>query len=705
MLIAQGLIFAIIFGVVAAVSLPSAFAYAHEDAIPVTAVAQLAPGSVEKVFGTVSPNQSSVIVVFDYTDSQGQSVTGRHVESFWFNDSTGRALVEMGANSSSSPTIATGGEPYPAVGTPTGFQYESGDRIAILGKVVAQGNVTILQAQAVGGSPTTLVHSSLAFDAAFFGVPLAVCAIAIAAGFALTSSRLNVHNRNLPSWKLKRPKQLHAPPSSDDVRWSDNSVIAGLRRTGLVLIGVSIGLAALWVVVVLSPIPFSDPVYTSVLVGAPLALLFTLVFGGSDSWYARHGLRRVGLGTAGLYLDYRYPPKGARSYLAWSDIRELEAPMAISRRSMKADTALGSEYVHYLDPDLMRLIRECFEAARVPYRDQRAPLRPSVASLTGSGPPASVAEIHWQVNPLRARWMHIGLLLLVLEIPALATLVFAFPDLLFTQAVVLFLFPGFAGAQFLYLGYRSIQEVGLSSAGFSLRERKGERTVLWADIAELTPSSRGFRYKTATGFAEAVPLVDASVVADVANRLNRVRGDDTGTSRVAPPPESSWQPNPVHRRSRNLFLLLLLVPLAVSLVGVSLAILAPLDPFAFFLIVLPVLPAIFALYPAVWWRQSPSRVAVTADALHVDFGPGRPTPGRVSALRLTAIASLVGREPAEGPSALLGLSSLNVTARTQAGIRLDTGFVSPELGRLLASRLAPDQLTEWQVTASAVPGH
>ncbi len=461
MLILQGLVFALIFAVVAAISLPASFANAHEDAIPVTMVADLAPGSVEKVFGTVSPNQSSVIVVFNYTDSEGSTVTGRHVEDFWFNDSTGRVLVQMGANSSSTPTIGPGGQPYPSTGTPTGFQYASGDRIAILGKVVALGNVTVLQAQAVGGSPTTLVHSSLTFDEAYFTVPLVICGAVIATGFALTSKRLKVHIQNLPAWKLKRPKQLRDSPPTDDVHWTDNRAVSALQRIGLVLNGVSAGLAVLWVVVVLSPIPFRDPVYTSVLVGVPFALIFTLVYGLSNTWYARHGVLRVGLGSTGLHIDYRRAPKGARSYLAWSDIRELEAPMVLSRRSMKIDTPLGSEYVHYLDPGLMAVVRQGFEAARVPIRDRTAPLRPSVASLTGSGPPASVAQVDWRVNPLRMRWMRLGGTLLLLEVPAVATLIFLFPEPFFNQGVALFFLPAVLGAQFLYAGYAAIREVGL----------------------------------------------------------------------------------------------------------------------------------------------------------------------------------------------------------------------------------------------------
>ncbi|HEY6237778.1 MAG TPA: hypothetical protein VIZ68_01145, partial [Thermoplasmata archaeon] len=212
LLIFQGAMFLLIFGVVAATSVPAGIAGSQLNAMSVTTVAQLGQSGTAKVFGTVSPGQSTVIVVFSYRDSTGTTQSGRHVEDFWFNDSTGPALIQMGLNSSSSPSIAAGGEPYPTVGTPTGFQYESGDPISIIGNVVHSGNETILQASEVAPSPGAFYHHSDLFDAAFFGIPISASSAALVAGVFLTRHRLRLHGLHLPQWAAKRPKQLAAAP-------------------------------------------------------------------------------------------------------------------------------------------------------------------------------------------------------------------------------------------------------------------------------------------------------------------------------------------------------------------------------------------------------------------------------------------------------------------------------------------------------------
>jgi hypothetical protein len=704
LLILQGATFLIIFGFIAALTVPAGIAGSQLNAMPVSTVAQLGPSGTAKVFGTVSPGQSTVIVVFSYRDSTGTSQTGRHVEDFWFNDSTGVALIQMGPNSSSSPSIATGGEPYPSVGTPTGFQYESGDPISVIGNVVHSGNETIIQATEVAPAPGAFSHHSDVFDAAFFGIPISVSSAALVAGVFLTRHRLRLHELHVPQWAAKRPKQLASAPPTDSVTWADNPYAGRMRSMGIAALGGFAGLLGTFLVVVLSPIVFPDALYYGVLFGAPIALIFSGVYGLVYLSSSRSSPRRLGVSRSGLYFDFQKPPKNARTFVAWGDVRELEAPLSQNRRAVKLDTPLGAEYVQGLTPEVIAFLRDQFEAARLPYRDSSAPIRPSVASLLGTGAPAVVAETEWAPNPLRPRWMRRGVLLLLLEIPTFAAFLLVFARIGVNQGDALFFFPLIIGAQTLYSGAGAVRAVGISSFGFSLRERKGERTIPWSEIAELTPMSRGLRYKTATGFAEAIGLLDRSVVDAIVDGLNRARGTPSvGVPAPVPPPVGAWRPNPVHRTARALLLLLLVGPAVPIGVSVAWIFLEPFDPIVIFGIGLPGIVMIFALYPAILWRGSPVRIATTSEALFVDYGRTKLDPGRFEMLRFSNIASAMtsGRSAVETatPSGYLGITSTTLTLRTVAGVNLTVGAISPPLARSIAARLRPEQMREWKPPA------
>lgn len=696
MLVMQGAMFLAIFLAVGLLTLPGTLANAHENSIPVTSVSALSPGTQEKVSGTVSPNQSVVILVFDYTDSSGQTVVGRHVESFWLNDSSGRVLILMGSNSSSTPTIANGGQPYPSSNDPSGFEYVSGDQISVLGNVGLQGNELVLTAIAVGPSPGALVHADLVFQEFFIGIPAAIASVVIAIGVFWTRSRLALHNRNLIAWKAKRPKALENAPPSDEIRWFENAYLRTLRRMAWALNLASLAVVVVFLIVVVSPIPFPDSTYFGVLVGTPIVLIFTGTFGVGQYFASRRGLRRIGLSSKGVYFDWSKPPKNSRPFVAWSDIRELEAPTAADRHTVKLDTPLGQEYVNYVDSELIRRLRIEFESARVPYRDQSAPIRPSVESLTGSGPPGIVADVTWSHNTLRPRWALYGILGLSAEIPLVPLLLLKFPELLSNQGVALFFLPGLFGAQFLYLSYRMVREIGTSNAGIHLKERTGERTILWSDIAEFTPAWRGFRYKTFSGFAEGVPLLDAPDVERLVDALNHARGVEAGTSTFLPPPESAWVRNSIRARAQLLFVLMFGVPVSLGILGAVLLIALPPNPNWVLLIGFACIPAVFSMYPAAWWRASPVRIAFTSDAVFVD-SPGKSRPGRLRAMRYSTISSLKGEEPVGGTSVVPGMKSYLLTVKTKAGLVLDTGFVSPEVARAFAGRLKGDQLTEWKI--------
>jgi hypothetical protein len=120
-LLTFGVILTVMFGLVAATILPVEVDRAQLEGLSISPVSSLSPGSTAKISGYVSAGQGTVIVIFSYKDSTGTPQTGRHVEPFWMNDSTGRVLVEMGSNGSTDPAIDSGGVPYPSNATPTGF--------------------------------------------------------------------------------------------------------------------------------------------------------------------------------------------------------------------------------------------------------------------------------------------------------------------------------------------------------------------------------------------------------------------------------------------------------------------------------------------------------------------------------------------------------------------------------------------------------
>jgi hypothetical protein len=702
MLVLQGMLFLVIFLFVGAVTTASIVAELQLNSMPVTAVDHLGTGSSAKVFGTVSPGQGTVITVFSYS---GGSDNGRHVENFWFNDSTGRAWVEMGSNYSTSPTIASGGEPYPSSGAATGFQYESGNPISIIGTVMVQGNETILQASAVAASPSGFSQHNTTDQLLIFGIPSIVSALVLGVGLALGRSRVRASTLNLPHWALRRPKTLLLPPPSDDIRWLENPKLARFRRMAWGATGATVVLVILFLIIVVSPIQFPQSVFLAGLVLTPILLIVTVVTALSDFYTLRHALHRLGTSPAGIYLDYRHPRQNDRTYLAWTDVRELEAPLPMNRQAFALDTPLGKEFIQNVSPEMMAQVRTQFEAARVSFRDSAAPLRPSVASLLGTGPPASIAETTWTTNALVARWIRYGILLLACEIPAAAAFVLTWRLIGLNQGTYLFFLPAIVGAQTIYFGLSAPREVGISTIGFSIRERSGERSVLWADVAELTPWARGFRYKTFTGFAEALGRIDSAAVSAIVAGLSRARGFDPLEPPPPPPPESAWVENPVHHSAARLLSLFIGLPLALVVASVVSLVRYPLNAYGIFGVALPWIAMVFALYPLILRRQSPLRVAFSSGALFVDWGERETGPNVLRVLRATSIGKLLADVSASAPPRrFLGITSYPLTVRTTAGINLSVGAISPEIARMIASRLRPDQLADDTLRGIPSPG-
>jgi len=698
MLLFMGVFFALAFSVTLALSLPGDIAGIQANGIPVTTASHLSTGATEKVYGAVSPGQGIVIAVFSYQDSLGNSVTGRHVEPFWFNDSTGRVLVQMGSNYSTAVAIHSDGHAYPSNGSPAGFSYGSGDPIAIIGTVSTSGNLTVLQATNVADAPTAFSRATVAGDLEFFVPLFGVPTVVAVTGWGWQRGRLREHLLQLPQWTSKRPKALGAPPPRDEIRWLENPYPRRLRTVSIGLHVLSAGWVTLFLVVVVSPIAFPYAAFLATIAVVPIGLLFSLIFGVSLGSAAKRAPRRIGLSDNGVYLDYPSPPKNARSYIAWIDVRELEAPTQVNKRAAKVDTPLGTEYLLSLDPAILPELRAAFEAGRTPFRDRSAPIRPSVASLLGTGAPRSVAEVSWTPNPMRTRWMRNGALLLLLEIPALLLLAWLWPRIGFGQGDVLFILPAMVGVSQLWTGYTAVRAVGVSTVGIGLRERRGERTVLWSDIEQLTPMARGFRYRTYSGFAEAVPMVDATLVSSIAEAMAPARGIPSSPVPPSPPPESLWISNPVRRRARAYLVLFLVLPIGLMTAGVIWGALRPSDPNWVLLATLPSVVLVFSIYPFVLYRASPVRIAVTPDALFVDFGSRRPGPGDLRAIRLSEIARLTSSVGRDQPTqTTLGLPAVPILVITTGGVVLSGGTVSPELARPIEARLRPDQLKDWKV--------
>jgi hypothetical protein len=693
----QSVLILAVFGILGTVLFAGAYSSLQADGAPITPVGHLAPGSDAKVVGWVSANQSVVITVFQYS-SGGNSITGRHVEPFWMNDSTGRVLVEMGSNYSDAVTIGDSGHPYPPTGPPTGFVYASGDAISVYGEVVRVGNLTEIEASGVAVGPSGFSVNPPLFYEAFFAIPLAVGTAGILVGVVLGSSRGRAHLRHVGAWSSRRPAELLPPPPSDPIAWTTNRYAAHVRAVFWGTTAVGIGAAAGFLLFLFAPIDIAPDTGSLVFLSTSILALFGLIFGLSFGSASRKAIVRLGTSPAGLYVDYRKLPRGARTFFAWSDVRELEAPIAANRRTIALGTPFGTDYLLNLDVEMAALVRAQFETARVPYRDPSAPIRPTVGSLLGAGAPAALSpELDRRTNPLRLRSLRYALLFGAVQVPVLIPFVWVTERIGINQGDSLFFFPLIAAVASLTAYRNAPREVGFSSAGFSLYERKGVRTVLFADIAEMTPAPRGFRYKTFTGFAETIPLLDPGLVAEISARLATSRGAAPPRSGLWPPPETAWTPNPVRVWASGLTALFLVLPSVMIAIGVVGLWFEPENVNWFLLAILPIVIFVGALVPYSVRANAPRRIAIASGALYVDWGAASAGPGKLVSTSWSDVAELsTGGADVAVPPRGAGIRSVPVQVLTRGGSRLSVGQLTPESARSIAARLRPDQLTGWK---------
>ncbi|MCI4323023.1 MAG: hypothetical protein L3K03_03225 [Thermoplasmata archaeon] len=694
----MGVFFTLVFGAVTVLLVPTAYAHLQRDELTPTPVSQLQSGMTAKVAGFVSPGQGAVIVEFTYKDATGNPESGYHVENFWLNDSTGRVLIEMGSNDS-PPAILSGGEPYPANGTTTGFQYESGDPIVIIGTVTPVPGGLAIQAVIVAQSTSEIVSSNdFEITAPLFGGSAGFGVAVLIAGVILTRQRVQLHLQNLPKFVSLRPKELHAAPTGEAIVWTENHYPRTLRWISFVSLGIAGASTVAFLVVTLAPLPFSSVVFLVIPGVSLVVMLFGYVFGLSYQSQYRSAVARVGVSSTGIHFDYPRPPKNRRTYLAWVDIRSLEAPLAMNRRAAQFETDLGTEYAFNLDDSLPVAIRAAYEQARTRTTGVGpvGAFTPTLDTLRSGTVPLPVGRAVWYRNKLRDRFFRYVAVLVVVQIALIPVAIWLYDKIGLNQGTALPFYPTIFALVQARIAWRAPKEVGVSDAGFTLRGTTGERTTAWENIAEFVPQPRGIRTKSTAGVVETFTLIDADAVRFILAGFEQRRGGNSSVATTAMSPAAGdWISNPLHEYAGVLVLLLLGGPAVVMGFSAYFAAINPLNVLAVLGAILPAIVFVFALFPYAIWKYSPVRVALTGSGIVADYGRRDPGPGVVSTLRFEAIARATPgsqSEPMVDDSLFFPMGKpRSISLATRAGVQFSLGPVGPGIEKAVLARLSMEQ--------------
>jgi hypothetical protein len=698
MLVLMGVMFTLMFGLIALLIVPTAYAHLQRDELTPTAVSQLQAGTTAKVAGFVSPGQGTVLVEFTYKDSTGTPQSGYHVENFWVNDSTGRVLIEMGSNAS-PPPILSGGQPYPTNGTTTGFQYESGDPIVIIGTVTSVSGGVALEAIVVAQSTSEIVsYNDFEIDAPLFGGSVGIGVAVLIAGLLLTRQRVQLHLQNLPKFVSLRPKELHSAPTGEAVAWTENHYPRTLRSIYLVSLAIAGASTVAFLVVAFAPIAFSSLVFLVVPLVSLFGMLFGYIFGLSYRSQYRSAVARIGVSSAGIHFDYPRPPKNQRTYLAWVDIRSLEAPVAMNRRAAQFETDLGTEYAVNLDYGLPVAIRAAYEQARTRTTGVGpvGAFAPTLDTLRSGTVPLPVGRAEWHRNGLRGRWFRYVAILAVIQIGLIPVAILLYDKIGLNQGTALPFYPTIFALVQARMAWRAPKEVGVSDAGFTLRGTTGERTTAWENIAEFVPLPRGIRTKSTAGVVEVFAMIDADAVRFILAGFEQRRGGSSSVSTTAVAVTAGeWISNPLHEYAGMLVLLLLGGPAAVMAISAYFAVIDPLNFLAVLGAILPSLVFILAIFPYAIWKYSPVRVALTGSGIVADYGRRDPGPGVLSTLRFEAIAKATPGSQSESmvddsPFFPMG-KPRSISLETRAGVKLSLGPVGPGIEKAVIARLSMEQ--------------
>ncbi len=566
MLVVMGLMFSLMGGFFMALMVPDSLHEMSVNQMEVTSLESLPTGGTIKVSADISPGQGVVLSGYDVKDSNGNWVMKwTQFKDFNLTDNSTTLLVNV------SELTQFMGSPRAPPGHDSGYDYQSGDHVGVLGNLVRHGNVTVLYATMITDHPPTFYLDptfGLYFSISFGAIALA----ALLAGVALVQAHVRLHEATLArSGRQVRWEKVIPPPVQDSIEWHENAYVSRMRSIYL-----STGVASIALVpLLLGSLYWSimgGPSWTSwAFAWALVAEIFTSIIAvGYRSYFGRR-IGRIGISAQGLYLDYPHKrPPNARTYYPWDEISELSTGPMPNSKMITLKTSFGEEWLVNLDPDTLRLLREGFtrnRAAAVPPPRSGEPLTPTLPSLLGEHPSTTATEIVWRPNPLRASRVRWSLILFVLQVPSLLP-VFIWPNFgiwIDAGAISYLFFPSMLGAMQLWFAYSAMSsEEGLSAVGLHLKMRAGTKVIPWSDVSELSVVRSVVKVKTNAGIADSLTGLDPEYQAEVVRKLEdfyrRKRGD---------PPDAfpktvifDWMVNPRRVGATLLFYLSLGLPSA-----------------------------------------------------------------------------------------------------------------------------------------------
>lgn len=201
---------------------------ARLDSLPTTPLAEVQPGTAYKVFATVGPNQSNVIVGTYGYSGNGLSEWQWKAHDFWITDGSTRLFVSTGAITS----VRQPGNPWGTLDD--SVSYSAGNPISLYGTTIVSANGTTLVASYISQSPTTM---GVAGGEVW---PFAAGILVVAAAFSsITAVYAFRQTRQHLSFVLAHPPRLpavHLPPSvlTGEVTRFDNDQLGRLSRNSWV---------------------------------------------------------------------------------------------------------------------------------------------------------------------------------------------------------------------------------------------------------------------------------------------------------------------------------------------------------------------------------------------------------------------------------------------------------------------------------------
>lgn len=707
------LLYGLVFGTLGLVLLGSALpGVLHQlalDQMPATSLEGLTPGSsLVKVVGTVAPGQGTVLEGWEEQGANGNyQWTWSVRDDFNITDNRTQVLVDLSALQYYL------GSPRLPPGQTNGTDYRSGDQVALIGTVGAQGNRTVVYAQYITDRPYALYPDPLLtiyLFGPFAGTGLALLAL----GVILDVRHARISEANLlRTGRAMQFRQDAVAPRSEVIQWTENGYLAQMRSVAI-WAGVATAVAvpggfALGVWGFSGGPPWTITASALLLVVGLMVGVTTYSFGS----LSRRGIARLGFAESGLYVGYRRaPPKDARTYFAWTEVSEISTGEMANRRLVVLKTSFGDEYLSNLATELVSSVRSAFErrtTAGAPPVARGEVLRPRLPDLLGPVSAGRDAEFQWRSNSYRQSKIRLGASLLAAQVPiAILFALFVYPRIGFNQGDMLFFLPGMWGAASAYAAYANFpQSLGISNGGFRVRRRRGESSCRWEDLQTLVPDKTLLRYKTRSGYSELIFGVDRAFVVGVVEGLETFRMRERGVRRTPLSPSSpvDWRPNAARARAAWLYWVLLLAPLGGAAATTLLAYRFVQDwILAGAMGLMPLLIMLGALYVRVPYVFAPARVGFSSDGLRVEYASTDPSPSLLREVAWNDIAqiNLEGALPRylSGGWIRTNARARYLNVQNAWGTDAMLGPISAELETLIVSRLPPAARAGWKGTGA-----